>query len=506
MPARLPILILLMLAGLAAAEGAPAATAPGPAAAAGKAALIVLDTEIDGRTARYLHRALRQAREAGVGTVVTQITSPGGEVGACLDIVEELLAYNRQAGDHPARLVAFVDGMAWSGGALTAYAHKQIYLTPGAHIGDIGIITIGADGKIEYLPEKIESPMRAQFRTLAEANGWDAAKLQKMTARNQELYRFDLADGKHFVIEDDLGKFLADHPEVKSEQKVLVLGKDRFISYTAAEAVADGMATGIAKDLDGLWATLGVDRAQVIDLRPTSVERVSWAISGYAAILASLAVLCVIMELKTPGLGLWAVLASVFGTAFFVCQYYQDLAGNVELVLVALGVLAMVAELFFLPTGGFLGFGGLAAACIGLVMAFMPDEVQFSFGSADFGNALLAAMRQSLLALIVVTAGIAMLIRALPRSRAMRRIAATAEISGTSAGALESSAATLVGRRVKALSDLRPIGQVEIDGDAVSASSEHGEFIAGGATVEIVAMRFGEAIVRPAASPAESPA
>ena len=64
--------------------------------------------------------------------------------------------------------------------------------------------------------------MRAHFRTISEVNGWDAAKLLKMTARNQELYRFDLADRKHFVIEDDLGTFLSDHPEAKTEQKLKI--------------------------------------------------------------------------------------------------------------------------------------------------------------------------------------------------------------------------------------------------------------------------------------------
>lgn len=491
MPLRLIAILLLLLSPLL---GAAERDVEAPAT--GKAALIVIDTPIDAQTARYVQRALRQAGEAGATTIVTQITSPGGEVGACLDIVDSLLAFRRKAEGETVRLAAFVDGEAWSGGALTAYAHQQVYMTPRSHIGDIGVITMTPEGKIEYLPEKVESPLRAHFRTLSEENGWDQAKLLKMIARNQELYRFDLPDGQRFVIEDDLGQFLAAHPEVKPEQKVLVLGKDRLISYTAKEAVEAKMATAIADDLDAVWKALAIPPAQVIDLRPTSIERVAWALSGFASILASLAILCVILELKTPGIGIWAALAGVFGTAFFICQYYQDLAGNIELVLVGLGVLAIVAELLFLPTGGILGFGGLAIACTGLLMAFMPNEI--TFNSAGFGEALASAFRQCLMAFIVVTIGIAIFIRSLPGSRAAKRIAATAEIAATSAGALETSAASLVGRRVQAVSDLRPSGQVAIDGDTVSATAEHGEYISAGTTVEIVAMRFGELIVRPA--------
>ena len=43
---------------------------------------------------------------------------------------------------------------------------------------------------------------------------------------------------------------------------------------------------------------------------------------------------------------------------------------------------------------------------------------------------------------------------------------------------------------------LSPGGFVVVNGRDLGASSEHGEYIAVGTTVEIVAVRFGEAIVR----------
>ncbi len=500
MPAgRLVILLVLAVAGTVAAEHAqpaPAEAATAPATAA----LITVDGMIDGQKARYYRRALRQAIEARVGTVIVHLTTDGGELGAGLDMLEAALAVAHDHPDQHPRLVAYIDNKAWSAGAMIAYGHHEVWMSGVAHIGDIGIITISAEGEIRYLPEKIESPVRAQLRTAAEANGWNPAKLVKMTAREQELYRFDLADGTHFLIEDDLGRFLAGHPGVAREQGVLILGKDRLVSYTAREAVAEGMATGIVRDPADLYRQLGVDPARILDLSPTSVERVSWSLAGFAPLLAALAVMFVIFEIKTPGIGIWAILAAVCGTGFFVCQYYQDLAGNLELVLVVLGVLAIVAELFFLPSGGLLAIGGALAMLSGLLLAFMPNELQFEWSAAGFAAALQWALAQAALALVALTVALVFLIQAMPRMRSVDRIAATAEITATSAGPQELAAASLIGRVGVARSDLRPAGLVLVGDSELSATAENGGYILAGAAVEVVAMRYGEVIVRPVRS------
>ncbi|MBA3686069.1 MAG: hypothetical protein H0W72_12640, partial [Planctomycetes bacterium] len=482
----LPLLFLTVLLGAveevpvvgAPAEAPVAPVAAAPAAApAGLAARIVLDGMIDEQKARYYRRALRQAVEAGVSTVVVHLTTDGGHLDAGLDILSAALAVRSDHPDRHPKLVAYIDNKAWSAGAMIAYGHQEIYMSGVAHIGDVGIIMIGADGQIEYAPEKIESPVRAHLRTVAAANGWDTAKLVKMTAREQELYRFAMPDGARYVIEDDLGRFLSEHPELKREQAVLILGKDRLLSYTAREAVADGMATAIVRDPAELYAKLGIDPARMLDLAPTSVERVSWSIAGFASVLASLAVFFIILELKSPGVGLWAVLAGICGAGFFICQYYQDLAGNLELVLVVLGAVAIAVELFALPTGGLLAIGGGMAMFSGLLLAFMPNELQFEWSSEGWAAALRSALSQAALSLAVLTVALAWLIRVLPQLKAVDRIAATAEITATSAGAREITAAGIVGRTGTARTDLRPAGLVLVEGEELSAIAENGVYI-----------------------------
>lgn len=461
----------------------------------GRAALIEINGMIDDQKGRYYVRALRQAVAAKVPLVVVHLTTDGGHLGAGVDILQAALNVRHEHGEDAPRMVAFIDNKAWSAGAMIAYGHQQVWLSPVAHIGDIGVIMIKPGGEIEYAPEKIETVVRAHLRSAGQANGWNTAKLQKMTALDQTLYRFETKDGTRWLIGDDVGNFLAANPEVKKEQLIEVFGENRLISYTASEAVGEGMATGLVRDLPELYQKLGVDQAKLVDLRPTGVEKISWFLSGFASLLASLTVLFIILELKSPGVGLWTICACCTGVAFFVCQYYQDLASHIELVIVLVGVLAVVVELFLLPTGGLLGFSGLTMIAGGLLLAFMPDELQFSFDATGFGSALASAFAQSLLALIMMTVGLALIIRMLPRLKAVDRIAVTAEIAATSAGTEEASG-TLVGRRGTATTDLRPSGQVQVEGQPHSATLEEGGFLPSGSAVVVVAMRFGDCIVR----------
>lgn len=489
---RPPALLLAVCLLLWSSGGLAAGETSGPQSASKRIALLTIDGEINPDKARYFKRALADARAAKVDAVVVHMTTPGGR----LDSAEEMTKAALGMPDDGPEMVAFVDHSSYSAGSLVAYSHHRIYLTDAATVGDIGVIFHNAEGKIEYAPEKIETVVRAMLRSAAQKHGWDAAKLQKMTARNQSLYRFDPPGGPQWVLEDDLASFIAAHPEIDEKKKVEILGKDRLLSYTAKEAVADKMATGLVKDIDEVYRQLGASPTAVLDLSPTTTERLSWLLGGYASLLAAAAVLFLILEFKTPGLGIWLTLAVICGSLFFICQFYLEMANYLELTLVVAGVVLVVLELFVVPTGGFLAAGGAALAVSGLVLAFMPDVRQFSPNMPGWSGDLAGALGSSLLALIVMAGGIAVLIAALPHMRAMRRIAATGEITATTGD----SAPAVVGRQGMTRSDLTPAGFVVIDGREIGAASEHGEFIRAGTPIVVIAMSFGETVVRPLAS------
>jgi membrane-bound serine protease (ClpP class) len=488
-------------AGRAGSAGAEEPSAQHGAGLPGQARIAYIPIEglIDRGKAAYLKRVIGVAIGDKVDCILIHLTTDGGQLGAALDMADTLLSV---PADGP-RLVAYVDVKAWSAGALLAYATQKIYISDRAEIGDIGVITANAEGKIEYLPEKINTAVRANLRGLAQKRGWNEAKLVKMTALNQDLYRFDLKSGHFFVIEDDLPKFLADHPDADDDKKVLLSGHDRLISYTGTEAVNEGMATSLVESREAVYQLLGGSPATVVDLSPSQVEEASWWLSGWSSLMAAATVVFLILEFKAP-MGLWATLATVCGIAFFVCQFYQDLANYIDVVLVVAGLACIIIDLFFFHVGGLLAILGLALGMTGLVLSFMPNAEQFHPGSPNWLPDLATALGNSLLSFLAAFAGIMLVIFYLPKSRLFRRLSVSAEIQATSnsdTASGEGVLGELVGRRGSTRTELRPSGFIAIGSRDISATTEHGEFIPAAAEIEVVEVRFGEAIVRQIQAP-----
>jgi membrane-bound serine protease (ClpP class) len=451
---------------------------------------------IDRMRHRYLERSIESAGEDGIDTLIVHIDTDGGEVFYARQMLKLILDQKREE----RRMIAFIDFRAISAGAMIAYGHEAIYISETASIGDIGVIFVAQGGEMKYAPEKIQTVVRALLKLAAETRGWNKALLLKMTARNQKLYRVRMANGEEaYVIEDDMPDFLVQHPEIDKEDSTQVIvyrGEDRLLTLTGREATKLGMATGLAPDLESLYQRLDIDPTNVVDLSPSVVEMAASHLAGIAPLLAGLALMFILFELKTPGVGLWALLAGVCGASFLVSQYFLDMAESIEVVLLALGVLLVVVEFLTLAGGGVIGLAGGLLVIAGLVMLFMPNEFEFDPSDEQYLQALGSAAMSTTMAIAVMALGSVALIYLLPRSGLARRLAVEAEVTGSAAGSLERSAANLIGDRGEAREAMRPSGLVIIDGEEYSAHAEYGAFIDAGAAVRVVAVQFGELVVR----------
>ena len=442
---------------LAAAFAAYAQDPPRAATDYGTVGYVEIDDIIDRFQNRYLARVIELARAENIDTLLVRIDTDGGEVHHARTMFKRILDLEAAG----IRTVAFIDFRAISAGALIAYAHEEVYLSETASIGDIGVVFQSPDGEIKYAPEKFETVVRTLLVQAAEQRGWNRGMLLKMTAHKQSLYRVTLPGASvHFVIEDDLPEFLARHPDVDrddSKQVIVYRGPDRLLTLTGLEAVRFGMASGNVADLDAMHERLGVSENDVVDLSPRGAERAAWALSRFAPALAGLAVLFLLFELKTPGVGLWVGLAALLGAGFLLAQYSLDLIENFELLLIVIGIGLVVAEMFTMAGGGLLAALGAATGFTGLVLAFLPNELTFDFDDPVFVDALGEAALGGAMAVGIVVAGTVLAIRYLPRSTALhRRIAAEGAVTATSAGEIEARASALVGKRGEAAEALHP--------------------------------------------------
>ena len=499
-----PALLLRRLAGVLLLAAACTAHAAGPSPAAvdyGTVAYIEIDDIIDRYADRYLARAVERAEAEDVDTLLVRIDTDGGEVLHARTMFKRILDLEAAG----IRTVALIDFRAISAGALIAYAHEEVYVSETASIGDIGVVFQSSDGEIKYAPEKFETVVRTLLVQAAEQRGWNRGMLLKMTAHKQSLYRVTLPGGSvDYVIEDDLPEFLARHPGVDrddSKQVIVYRGPDRLLTLTGLEAVKFGMASGNVADLDAMHERLGVSADEIVDLSPRGSERAAWALSRFAPALAGLAVLFLLFELKTPGVGLWAGLAALLGAGFLLAQYSLDLMENFELLLIVIGIGLVAVEMFTMAGGGLLAALGAAVGFAGLVLGFLPNELTFDLDDPLFLDSFRDAAFGGAASVGIVAAGTVLAVRYLPRTAVHTRIAVREEVTATSAGDIEARIGTLLGKRGEASEALHPSGTVRIGGESIRARAEHGAYVPAEAVVEVVSVEFGEVVVRAAAGP-----
>jgi membrane-bound serine protease (ClpP class) len=148
-------------------------------------AVITIFGEINATTAISVQRRIDQAVTAGANALVFQLDTPGGEVGAVLEICT---AIKRSP---IANTVAWVNPNAYSGGAIIALACREIVLARGATMGDALPIQVSF-GMLNKLPEnerqKILAPLLAEVVDSARLRGYDEKLVQGLVTLGVELW------------------------------------------------------------------------------------------------------------------------------------------------------------------------------------------------------------------------------------------------------------------------------------------------------------------------------
>jgi len=206
------------------------------------------------------------------------------------------------------------------------------------------------------------------------------------------------------------------------------------------------------------------------------------------SLLLTVGMLGIIVELRTPGLGVPGVLGVTSLALFFWGHWLVQLAGWEELLLVGTGLVLLVIEVFVTPGFGVLGGLGLIALLGGLGLSLVGT-------GATWETILLATGRVVLSLLLALAAALAVL-RVLPRLPFGRRLVLETEMAADAgyASAPEGDRHWL-GKRGTAASPLRPAGLAHIDGERVDVVSE-GEFIDAGASLEVIRVDGNRIVVR----------
>ncbi len=391
---------------------------------------------IENGLAPYVARVLAAAEAAGASAVILDIDTPGGRVDAA-----ERMADAIRASTVP--VTAWVHPRAYSAGALIALSADRIYMTPG---GVMGAAT-PVDGQGTKASEKMVSAMRAAFRGLAEEQGRDPLVAEAMVDESVDVA--DLAPA---------GKLL---------------------TLTTSQALAVGYAEGEAAELKDVLAALGLENARVEVLPLNWAENVVRFLTHptVAPLLLSLGMLGLIFEIKSGAFGLGGALSLLSLGAFFGSSFVIGLAGWEEVILLGLGLIAVGVEVFILPGFGIAGVLGAIFVGAAVVLAML--------GSAPTGAEMMGALAVLGVSLVISAAVFFAWLRHLPNSERFRGLLlkdAVGRSEGYISGAVRDD---LIGVEGVALTDLRPSGTAEINGERMDVVSE-GDFVKAGATIAVV--------------------
>ncbi len=458
-------------APVADADQAPSKSAPQttPIPASRQADNIVVITikgPIDKWTSYSVRRRLELAEKEGADAVVFDLNTPGGEIGAVLEIT------NAIKGSSIPNTVAWVNKMAYSGGAIIALACREIVVNDPSTMGDAAPIAVSPVSGLMNLNEteraKMLAPLLAELVDSARRSGYDELLVQAFVMTGVELWMVEnIETGQRLFVDEKEYSLLFDNDPPRSRvdlsaadippaptnpsqpgasttsfrlasppltdtlegdvadmlqfkgapsRRPTISGTDRGKYKLIGYATNGGLLTLKTSDLHRYGFSKRVvhndeQLKQFFGARSMERYKASWS-EHMARFLSSLPVkgflvviflLALFMEMAAPGLGLAGGVALFCLAALVAPQFLVGAAAWWGLASVGGGLLLIAIELFVIPGFGVPGVLGVVFMMLGL-LGIMVGPGGFS-GPGASDNVVYGA---ATLLLAIFTAGVGM--------------------------------------------------------------------------------------------------
>ncbi len=415
---------------------------------------ILYDYQLDSIKAR-VDRALA----GGADAIVFEIDTPGGDMYLAIE-------YSKYIKSLQVPTVAWVHTRAYSAGSLIASACDEMVMSRNASVGDCAPVTMGRN-LADTERAKALSPLLAEFRDNAEENyagpsGSDYAAFHAMCVLNIPVYRVrhkqtgevrlvnavDLA-----VLVDDMspgdaldavpnavdpaagiagsgtsgasqsGGAYAGADNLDLSQVAgpsLVIGNDQqrgdwellaqahdggtLLTYSEKEAARFGLSRATVSSLADIQQHYNA--ASVGLVQPTWSEAIAWFLLNpwVRGVLVALLLIGGFIEYVSPGLILPGAVAALALLLLIGAPFIVGLASIWHIVVVVLGLLILLFELFTLTTGGLLAIVGLAMILTGLALAAVQSTPSGLPAPGTSGQLLTSALSMGAGLIIAVPA------------------------------------------------------------------------------------------------------
>ena len=429
-----------------------------------KVAVIPVKRDIGNPVLYILRRSVKDAITDGVDVIVLDMDTPGGRLDITLEIMEVL-------NEFPGTTITYINDEAISAGAIISSVTDYIYFAP------LGIM--GAAAAVASTGQEIPDTMQAKIKSYLDARIESYAQDKKL--RNNVIKA--MMDKEFEFVEDG----------------VLISPKGELLSLTASKAIVEFgdppqrlVADGIAESVDDILKYgLGTENVEVSEIEMSWSEELAAFIDFLTPVLFGLGIVMLVVELKTPAFGLLGLLGVGLIVLAIFGHTVAGLAGFEAIILLVVGIALVAVEVFVLP--GTLIFGILGVLCVlGAMVWSMADiwpvapepgenPVDWKINTDSITRGLVDVA----IGMLIAVLGIWALWRFLPSSPFYKSLVHQGQSDDpstiVSGGGryVEEKALPDVGSTGVVITDLRPLGIVEVEGDRYEATTSVGDLMKG---------------------------
>jgi membrane-bound ClpP family serine protease len=459
-----------------------------------------------------IERRIGRAVGEGANVIFIELVNCGG---TDVDTARKMAAYFQElhrGKEHqaPVMTVAFIPHEAPGAATFLALGCSEIVMRKDATLGDFnGFFQPAAKdprrrGREQQQPEAPNTEAVSEsLQALARDQGISPVLAAGMLDPNLEIFRARSVKGgmseTRFMsakeLEDDAKteRQWRQEDQIKHKGQPLKLDGERAKSFGVARYVVDSDSVREA------YAKYGVDPDKVKNARPDWLDAVAEFLrEPYVSVaLVMIGILCLVLELKIPGVTAPGVIAALCFVLFFWSHALNGQIILLAILLFLLGLVLIGIEIFVLPGFGFVGVSGVVLMVVGLGLATVEHMPQSSGEWLTFGSKL----GQFGLGLVIALVGAIVFAHYLPHIPVANRLillppgerSETGEEPPALPGVEQATA--LLGATGTAATMLRPAGMARFGEQYVDVVSEGG-FVPAGSRVQVVEVEGNRIVVK----------
>ena len=273
---------------------------------------------------------------------------------------------------------------------------------------------------------------------------------------------------------------------VSADAPLYGAGAGQPLTLTARTAQAAGYADVVASGVPDVVAKMGLGGAQITDVSLDGWTAAAlWIARPWPTILLlALGLALVIAEMLTlHSWGLAGIGGGILVLLIFAAYITVGAATGVGLLLFLLGIGLLLLETHVFPGHGLSALGGLVLIFLGMFLAL--------------GGAKAGAIYPAGAALLTTVGAITLFFLYLPRSKVWSKLGQPGRQTAAAGYVSSDDYTAFVGHIGTASTALRPSGTAEVDGVRLPVVSE-GDFVPAGTPVQVVLVQGGRVVVRAA--------